>query len=130
MYQQTTRAIRVTVEPRFMASKSSPDHGRFFWAYSIEITNTGSEVVQLLSRHWTITDGDGRSEVVDGDGVVGEQPVINPGETYAYSSGCPLPTPSGIMIGRYQMENRRGESFAVAIPAFSLDMPEQNRTLN
>jgi len=130
MYRETTRAIQVTVEPDFMEEESAPERGRYFWAYRIEITNLGSETVRLRSRHWFITDAGGHTEEVQGDGVVGEQPVIAPGETFAYASGCPLPTPSGIMIGSYQMQNERGEMFTVAIPPFSLDLPDQARILN
>jgi ApaG protein len=130
MYRTTTRAIQVTVEPSFVETESSPDDGRFFWAYKIEIANLGEEVVQLRSRHWRITDANGRVEEVRGAGVVGKQPVLKPGETFAYTSGCPLTTSSGIMVGTYQMQNERGEMFAIAIPAFSLDVPDAPRTMN
>ncbi len=130
MYQETTRAIQVTVEPSFMESESAPDRGRYFWAYRIEIANLGDEIVRLRSRHWQITDQDGRTEEVRGAGVVGEQPVLKPGETFTYTSGCPLSTPSGIMVGSYQMQNERGELFSIAIPAFSLDLPDHRRTIN
>jgi ApaG protein len=130
MYRKTTRAIQVTVEPSFVETESSPEEGRYFWAYKIEISNLGKEVVQLKSRHWRITDANGRVEEVRGTGVVGKQPVLKPGETFAYTSGCPLTTPSGIMVGTYQMETERGEMFAIAIPAFSLDVPDAPRTMN
>jgi ApaG protein len=130
MYRATTHSIQVTVEPSFIEAESSVEDGRWFWAYSIEIENLGEEVVQLRSRHWRITDANGRTEEVRGAGVVGKQPVLKPGDKFAYTSGCPLPTPSGIMVGSYQMENERGEKFSIAIPAFSLDLPDAPRTVN
>jgi ApaG protein len=130
MYRATTRAIQVTVEPSFVEAESAPDDGRYFWAYKVEITNLGSEPVRLRARHWRITDGNGRTEEVQGAGVVGKQPLLKPGESFAYTSGCPLPTPSGIMVGTYQMENTGGERFDIAIPAFSLDSPHQAIRLN
>ena len=130
MYQTTTRAIRVTVEPTFVDAESSPEAGQYFWAYRIEIANLGEEVVQLRSRHWRITDANGRTEEVRGAGVIGKQPVLRPGETFAYTSGCPLATASGIMVGTYQMQNEEGELFTIAIPAFSLDLPDAERIVN
>ena len=130
MYRATTHSIQVTVEPTFVEAESSADDGRFFWAYSIEIANLGKEVVQLRSRHWRITDANGRTEEVRGAGVVGKQPVLKPGETFSYTSGCPLATPSGIMVGTYQMQNEKGEMFSIDIPAFSLDLPNARRTVN
>ncbi|HET7716711.1 MAG TPA: Co2+/Mg2+ efflux protein ApaG [Bauldia sp.] len=130
MYQATTRAIRVTVEPTFVDSESSPEEGQYFWAYRIEIANLGKEVVQLRSRHWRITDANGRTEEVRGAGVVGKQPVLKPGEKFSYTSGCPLSTSSGIMVGTYQMQNDKGETFSIEIPAFSLDLPGGRKTLN
>ncbi len=130
MYRETTRDIQVTVEPSFVEDESAPDEGRYFWAYRVEITNLGEEVVRLRSRHWQITDANGRTEEVRGAGVVGKQPVLKPSETFAYTSGCPLSTSSGIMVGSYQMQNEKGEMFSVAIPAFSLDMPDVERVVN
>jgi ApaG protein len=130
MYRQTTRAIQVTVEPSFIEAESSPDDGRYFWAYKIEIANLGAEVVRLRARHWRITDANGRTEEVRGPGVVGKQPLLKPGETFAYTSGCPLSTSSGIMVGTYQMQNEQGEVFSIGIPAFSLDLPGARRTMN
>ncbi len=130
MYKAKTRDIQVTVEPTFIDEESSPEDSRYFWAYTIEIANLGGEVVRLRSRHWQITDGNGRTEEVRGAGVVGKQPVLKPGETFAYTSGCPLTTPSGIMVGTYQMQNERGETFSIEIPAFSLDLPDAHRTVN
>jgi ApaG protein len=130
MYKTTTRAIQVSVEPTFVEAESSPGDSRYFWAYTIEITNTGDEIVRLRSRHWRITDGNGRTEEVRGAGVVGKQPLLKPGETFSYTSGCPLTTPSGIMVGTYQMQNEEGELFSIAIPPFSLDLPDERRVMN
>jgi ApaG protein len=130
MYATTTRSIEVTVTPRFLPEKSSPEQGHFFWAYTIEITNRGSETVQLKTRHWRITDAHGRVQEVRGAGVVGEQPRLAPGESFEYTSGVPLPTPSGFMVGSYSMVTEGGERFDIAIPAFSLDSPDAKRTIN
>ncbi len=130
MYEAVTRGIRVRVTPQYLEEESSPEDDRFFWAYTIDISNEGSETVQLRSRHWRITDGDGRTEEVRGPGVVGETPVLEPGAAFRYTSGCPLDTPSGIMVGSYQMTTETGELFNVAIPAFSLDCPHAKRSLN
>lgn len=130
MYTAITRDIQITVMPQFVAERSEPEEGQFFWAYTIEITNLGREAVQLTARHWLITDGNGVTEEVKGPGVVGEQPVIQPGESFRYTSGCPLTTPSGIMVGTYQMLDAADQSFEVEIPAFSLDSPFAKRVLN
>jgi ApaG protein len=130
MYRATTRAIQITVEPNFLEKESEPAEDRYFWAYTIEIANLGEEVVRLRSRYWQITDGNGHIEEVRGPGVVGKQPVLKPGEIFAYTSGCPLTTSSGIMVGTYQMQNERGEMFSIEIPAFSLDLPDTPRTVN
>ena len=130
MYRTKTREIQVTVEPSFIDDESAPDENRFFWAYRIEIANQGAEVVRLRSRYWKIVDASGRIEEVHGAGVVGKQPVLKPGETFVYTSGCPLTTPSGIMVGTYQMQNDQGETFSIDIPAFSLDLPGGRKTLN
>ena len=130
MYTAVTREIQVTVMPQFVAERSEPDEGRYFWAYTIEITNLGRDAVQLTARHWRITDGNGIVEEVHGPGVVGEQPVIQPGESFRYTSGCPLSTPSGIMVGSYRMVDSDGAGFDAEIPAFSLDSPYALRTLN
>jgi ApaG protein len=129
-YQAVTRDIEVMVEPFYLEDRSDPADNLYVWAYRITIDNQSDEFVQLLSRYWHITDGNGRVEEVRGEGVVGEQPELNPGDSDQYTSGCPLPTPSGIMVGRYEMETRGGESFEVAIPAFSLDSPHQPIQLN
>ena len=130
MYQTVTHNIEVTVSPRFMPEKSSAEKGLYFWAYTIEIANRGPVTVQLKTRHWRITDGFGRIQEVRGAGVVGEQPVLAPGASYEYTSGVPLPTPSGIMVGTYGMVTTDGKRFDIDIPAFSLDGPEAKRTLN
>jgi ApaG protein len=130
MYSETTRAITVTVKPFYLDDQSSPAENHYVWAYHVRIENHGSETVQLLRRHWRITDALGRVQEVRGPGVVGEQPVLAPGESYEYTSGTPLSTPSGIMVGSYEMETPQGESFAVAIPAFSLDSPHETIRLN
>lgn len=130
MYSETTRSISVTVKPIYLEDQSSPTENHYVWAYHVRIENRGSETVQLRRRHWRITDNRGQVQEVRGPGVVGEQPVLAPGESFEYTSGTPLPTPSGIMVGSYEMETDQGESFAVAIPAFSLDSPHQSIRLN
>lgn len=129
MYRAVTRNIEVTVSPRFLAERSDPEKGHFFWAYTIGITNLGRSTVQLMSRHWQITDAQGRMQEVRGAGVVGEQPVLEPGESFEYTSGVPLPTSSGFMTGSYGMVTGEGERFDIDIPAFSLDAV-QGRTIN
>ncbi|MFZ5672072.1 MAG: Co2+/Mg2+ efflux protein ApaG [Pseudomonadota bacterium] len=130
MYESITRNIRVTVQPRYLQSQSRPDDDHFVWAYTITIENRGLEIVTLRSRHWQITDDRGGREEVKGEGVVGEQPTLAPGESFEYTSGVPLATPSGIMVGTYQMETSGGELFDVEIPAFSLDSPQSHRQIN
>ncbi len=130
MYSETTRSIKITVKPVYLEDQSSPTENHFVWAYHIRIENHGGDTVQLRNRYWRITDSLGRVQEVRGAGVVGEQPVLKPGESYEYTSGTPLPTPSGIMVGAYQMEGANGERFDVAVPAFSLDSPHQKVQLN
>ncbi|MDH4983169.1 Co2+/Mg2+ efflux protein ApaG [Hyphomicrobium sp. D-2] len=130
MYEAVTRGIRIRVTPQYLEDQSQPEDSEFFWAYTIDIANEGDETVQLRSRMWQITDGVGMTEEVRGPGVVGETPMIEPGTTYTYTSGCPLRTPSGIMVGSYQMTDTKGELFDVAIPAFSLDCPFAPRSVN
>jgi ApaG protein len=130
VYSHFTKGIRVSVEPSYLEDQSEPDENYFVWAYHVVIANEGPEVVHLRERYWHITDASGRVQEVRGVGVVGEQPVLRPGESYEYTSGTPLSTPSGIMVGQYFMETERGESFAVDIPAFSLDSPHEARKLN
>jgi ApaG protein len=130
MYRAVTRNIEVTVKPRFLSERSSPDNGYFFWAYTVEITNAGGETVQLKTRHWRITDAFGRLQEVRGAGVVGEEPVLKAGQSFEYTSGVPLPTPSGFMTGTYGMTTDSGEGFDVEIPTFSLDSSYAERTIN
>lgn len=130
MYRATTRNIQVTATPRYVPERSEPEQGRHFWAYTIEVANLGRETVQLKSRHWIITDANGRTEEVSGPGVVGEEPTLTPGARFEYTSGVPLSTSTGIMRGAYQMLSERGETFDVEIPAFSLDLPDARRVLN
>jgi ApaG protein len=130
MYSETTRSIKVTVKPVYLEDRSSPVEDHYVWAYHVRIENQGEETVQLRNRHWKITDSQGRMQEVRGPGVIGEQPVLAPGESFEYTSGTPLPTPSGIMVGSYQMETGAGESFWVQVPAFSLDSPHQAVRLN
>jgi ApaG protein len=130
MYTSTTRSIRVSVEPTFLDDQSSPTDDHYVWAYQVKIENDGSETVQLVNRHWCITDARGQMQEVQGEGVVGEQPTLQPGQAFEYTSGTPLGTPSGIMAGSYEMENTDGERFEIEIPAFSLDSPYQARQLN
>jgi len=130
MYRATTRSIQVSVEPFYLADRSDPEAGEFFWAYRIGITNQGEEPVQLISRHWKITDANGRTEEVRGLGVVGEQPRLEPGGSFEYTSGVPLKTATGIMTGSYLMETAHGERFEIEIPAFSLDSPHMNQSVN
>jgi len=130
MYRAVTRKIAVTVTPRYVSERSSPDNGYYFWAYTIDIANEGPETVQLKTRHWRITDALGRLQEVKGPGVVGEEPTLKPGESFEYTSGVPLPTPSGFMAGTYGMVSIKGEHFDIEIPAFSLDSPGSRPTLN
>lgn len=130
MYSTTTHSIVITVEPFYLNDESKPRDHRYMWAYRVTIENRGAETVQLKSRYWRITDSLGRVQEVRGDGVVGEQPVLAPGERYEYTSGTPLSTPSGIMVGRYYMETADGRGLEVEIPAFSLDSPEDRPVLH
>ena len=130
MYKAVTHGIRVTVMPRYMEEESSPDDGRYFFAYTVEITNLTTDKVQLRSRYWRIIDGEGRLQEVRGAGVVGKQPVLGPGETFSYTSGCPLSTPDGTMQGTYTMVTSDGETFGADIPAFSLDSPFVKRIVH
>lgn len=125
-YAKTTRHIRVTVRSFYLEDQSKPEDGHFVWAYRVRIENRGREPVQLLRRTWHITDGRGRTQHVHGAGVVGEQPMLDPGESFEYTSSTPLDTPSGFMVGAYHMVvQASGENFDVAIPPFSLDSPHQ-----
>jgi ApaG protein len=124
MYKQITNTIEVTVEPAFLADHSRPESGVYVWSYAVRVANRGSRPVQLLRRHWQITNAHGQTMEVKGEGVVGNQPVIQPGQVYSYSSFTNLGTPSGFMLGAYDMEAEGGETLRVEIPAFSLDSPD------
>ena len=129
-YEAETDGIVVRVRPSYLAGQSDPDAGRWVWAYQVEIVNLTGVAVQLMARHWIITDARGHVEQVRGPGVIGEQPTIQPGESYAYASGCPLGMASGSMVGGYSMTDATGHTFEAAIPAFSLDVPGERRVLN
>lgn len=124
MYTQTTKNIKVTVQPQYLEQQSEPDDNCFVWAYTIHLENLGGETIKLLNRYWRITDSMGRTQEVRGAGVVGECPVLKPGEAYRYTSGVPLTTPSGFMVGQYEMALENGEKISVDVPAFSLDSPQ------
>ena len=127
MYTAVTRNIQVTVLPEFLRERSNPEHGQFFWAYTIEISNHGEADVQLTHRHWKITDGRGQLSHVDGDGVVGEQPLLEPSGSHDYVSGCPLPTPTGAMEGHFRFIREDGGTFLADIPRFQLLAPATTR---
>lgn len=129
-YTATTRGITVSVEPTYLVARSSPDDSQYVWAYRVIIENHGQETVQLLSRHWMIANSRGELTEVKGPGVIGEEPVLKPGESHEYTSGAPLNTPSGMMGGAYQMESQTGERFDIEIPTFSLDLPDRELLLN
>lgn len=130
MYERVTRGIKVKVDPFYLEDESDPEDSRFVWAYTVRIENDSRESVRLRGRRWLITDGLGLTEEVIGEGVVGEQPLIRPGEGFEYTSGAPLCTPSGVMVGAYEMETPEGETFHVEIPAFSLDSPYEHRQIH
>lgn len=130
LFTETTRAITVEVQAYFLDDQSSPIDNIYVWAYHVHIKNNGQQQVQLLNRYWSITDETGNVQEVRGEGVVGEQPVLKPGESFEYTSGTPLPTPSGFMLGAYQMVCADGEEFDAAVPAFSLDSPHHTQKLH
>ena len=129
-YVAVTEGFTVRAKPVYLPRQSDPPAGRYVWAYEITIENGSDRTAQLMSRYWRITDGNGHVEEVAGPGVVGEQPVLEPGDSHTYASGCPLPTPSGIMAGHYDMVDDDGQPFRIAVPAFSLDLPDGARALN
>jgi ApaG protein len=129
-YLATTRGIAVSVEPIYLEKRSTPESSQYFWAYRVVIENQGTETVQLLNRHWMITNARGELTEVKGPGVVGQQPILKPGESFEYTSSAPLNTPSGMMGGAYEMESANGERFNIEIPTFSLDRPNQTAMLN
>lgn len=129
-YVAVTSGIRVSVEPTFLDEQSAPDEDTYVWTYKVVIHNEGDQTVELRTRVWRITDAFGQTVEVRGPGVVGQFPVLAPGDTFTYSSGCPLKTPQGIMVGSYQMSDESGKMIDIAIPAFSLDSPYAARSLN
>lgn len=129
-YETETNGVFIRVRPTFVEDQSSPEDDRYLWAYHIEIENRGGRTLQLMTRHWRITDGDGRTQNVDGPGVVGQKPVLRPGGKFEYTSGCPLTTPSGMMQGAYRFEDETGESIEATIPLFALDSPYDDRRPN
>ena len=130
MYTKTTKSINITVNPFYLEDQSEPDEQHFVWAYQITINNLGEESVQLKNRFWKIIDSNGIRQEVKGEGVVGEQPILNPGEKFEYTSGTPLSTPSGFMEGHYEMVTKSGSKFDASIPLFSLDSPHTSNKLN
>lgn len=130
MYERETNGIKVSVRPTFLEGQSDPDDDLYVWSYTVKIHNGSHGNVRLRTRHWLITNAKGLTEEVRGIGVVGEQPLIKPGEGFEYTSGAPLSTPSGMMVGRYGMESAEGELFEVDIPAFSLDSPHERRKVH
>ena len=129
-YEAETRGVLVQVNPYFLPDQSDPGERQWVWAYEVRIENRGAETIQVMSRRWVITDALGRVEEVEGDGVVGEQPKLAPGQVFKYTSGCPLTTPSGVMEGCYRVVTPQGDGFEVRIPAFSLDLPDAPRVVN
>ncbi len=130
MYSKKTKKINITVNPYFLDEQSEPEDQHFVWAYQVTIDNQSNEKVQLKNRYWKIIDSNGSEQEVKGEGVVGEQPILNPGEKFEYTSGTPLSTPSGFMGGYYEMETTKGKKFDVIIPQFSLDSPFIKNNLN
>lgn len=131
MYEAETAGLVVRVEPQFLPEESDPDANRFMWAYTIEIENRSPETVKLVSRYWRIMDENGLTQEVRGAGVVGQQPVLEPGASFRYTSGCPLGAPSGVMVGAYSMQRvENGDAFEIAVPAFPLDSPHQSKLAN
>ena len=131
MFEQETAGVMVRVAPHFLPEQSKPDEGRYVWAYTIEIENRRRETVQLISRFWRITDENGVTQEVRGPGVIGQQPVIRPGQSFRYTSAAPLAAPSGMMVGAYSMIGVEGGApFDIAVPMFALDSPHQKRLAN
>lgn len=130
MYERVTKGIKVSVKPTFLEGQSDPDDDLYVWSYTVKIHNCTSDNIRVRTRHWLITNAKGLTEEVRGVGIVGEQPLIRPGEKYEYTSGAPLSTPSGMMVGRYGIESAEGELFDIDIPAFSLDSPHERRKVH
>jgi ApaG protein len=129
-YEAETDGVIVRVSPRFLEDESSPEDNRFMWAYHVEIENRGERRLRLLTRHWRITDRDGRVQEVNGSGVVGQNPELSPGEKFEYTSGAPLSAPSGLMVGSYRLTDEHGETLDARIPMFALDSPYDERRAN
>jgi ApaG protein len=121
--EAVTRSVRVHVESEYAPERSEPGRNEWFFLYTVRISNEGAETVQLLTRHWIITDGTGHVEEVRGPGVVGKQPILKPGESFEYTSGCPLPTAFGVMEGTYQMITESGDRFDAKVAPFTLSEP-------
>lgn len=130
MFKATTHGVSVTVMPVYIDERSNPAASQYFWAYRVVIENNSDKTVQLMTRYWHITDSNGHVEEVNGDGVIGEQPTLNPGQNFSYTSGCPLSTASGIMVGYYMMQDETGEMLKIEIPAFPLDLPDLSPVIN
>jgi ApaG protein len=131
MYEETTDGVRIRVTPAFQPADSAPEEGRYFWAYTIEILNLSARTVRLMNRYWRIVDAMGVEHEVRGDGVVGKQPLLRPGEAFTYTSGCPLTAPSGMMGGHYGMiDVDRHLPFTAVVPTFALDSPHANMRAN
>ena len=130
MYTKTTKSINITVNSFYLDEQSVPEEHLYVWTYQVTINNLGQEAVQLKNRYWKITDSNGIKQEIKGRGVVGEQPILNPGEKFEYTSGTPLSTPSGFMEGYYEMETKNGKKFDATIPLFSLDSPYISNKLN
>jgi ApaG protein len=120
----------VRVEPQFLPGETRPEEGRYVWAYTNEIENCRVDPVQLISRFWRITDENGLTQEVRGDGVIGQQPVIAPGQSFRYTSAAPLAAPSGVMVGAYSMQRGDGEAFDIQVPLFALDSPHNSKLAN
>lgn len=130
IFESTTHSIRVSVQPVYLEEQSHPKEGHFVWAYIVNVANESPKSVQLINRHWVITDALGHTIEVKGEGVVGEQPVLEPGDCFEYTSGTPLNTPHGLMKGNYEMRREDGGTFWVEIPTFALDGPAEMTPLN
>ena len=122
-YEALTAGVRIRVRPKFMHDESEPSEGKFIWAYTVDVENETEQTWTIVRRHWHIVDAAGRTQLVEGEGVIGQTPTIEPGERFSYTSGAPLSAPSGIMSGAYDMKSDTGEMLVAVIPAFSLDSP-------
>jgi ApaG protein len=129
-YEAETDGVIVRVSPSFLDEESSPENHRYMWAYHVEIENRGERTLQLQTRHWRITDREGRVQVVNGIGVVGQTPVLRPGARFEYTSGAPLAAPSGLMQGSYRLTDETGATVEATIPLFALDSPYDERVAN